>query len=420
MHHVYGSRYADADDAAAFYWPSFYSIEMKGGVRCDELVSKLRASVNGSAGAGLSEQEVQAWFYFCHEYVHFLQDLRCANLRRDAVCRLRVALGRQDELIDGEDVNPVDTGIKLEATDCKRTSDDAWTVEFKNYESCTFTKVALAECIAMVLEDELRVAREGRRNVAYLPYDMPYLVAELILGDSFPDLKATVLDVCEAALQTECPVSAFVNYLKSVAGSRSSGPVSYDMVLKWCRENDYRQCEEFDDGVFSGLVAELLGRGKMKVLSQWLSEKVDKIAEVTDKNRFGLFRMIYERSICSGKPLADQIAQLVKNCAYPLIADQSNAYCHEKDGNEVGFWLGLATAYELVVNSDVEIPCGMLPFCRQANNPILNRDFATAPKVSAFCTFNPRFVQQDGNVDCPFVYVWKKRLDQNEAGVVAK
>ena len=420
MHHVYGSRYADADDAAAFYWPSFYSIEMKGGVRCDELVSKLRASVNGSAGAGLSEQEVQAWFYFCHEYVHFLQDLRCANLRRDAVCRLRVALGRQDELIDGEDVNPVDTGIKLEATDCKRASDDAWTVEFKNYESCTFTKVALAECIAMVLEDELRVAREGRRNVDYLPYDMPYLVAELILGDSFPDLKATVLDVCEAALQTECPVSTFVNYLKSVAGSRSSDPVSYDMVLKWCCENNYLLCREMDDHVFSELVAQPLGQGKLKVLSQWLSVKIDKITEVTGENKFGLFRMIYQCCICPGKPLVDQIAQMVKDCAYPLITDESNAYCHENDGNEIGLWLGLATAYELVANSGAETTCGMLPFCIQANNSSLNPNYVTAPKVSSYCRSNPRLVQQNGNVDCPFIYVWKKRRVQDGSGAVAK
>lgn len=419
LNHIYSTRYAEAGEVEAFYNPSFYSMVVNGDVECDKLVERLRDRIARISNRVLSGDDVETWFAICHEYVHFLQDIRCANLRHDAVCRLRIALGCGRELADDAGCQNETCGKTLKVKGVERGADGNWTVSFDNYEAYVFSKVALVECIAIVLEDKLREACDGARQEDYLPYDLPYRVAEYILrkkAAKLADLKASVIDICEAALETEDPVSVFVEYLKYVAKRSGCISISYDDVLSWCLKHRQRRCEEHDDKVFKREVDESIGQGKLSALVYWLARKVERVSALMRTGKLGLFRSIYECRVVSGKGLVDQLAHMMKEIAYPLIEDQSRLYCYEGDVNEIGSWLCIATAYDIVMGNGSSVPCSMLRICRQANNPALNGNYAEAPKVSAFCENDPRQVRQADGKNCPFSLVWEAHCRNKNRG----
>lgn len=420
-HHILGCKNRAGVDAPAFYEPSFYSVKINDSINVKNLFSKLRdRSQNPSKSFDLTDKEISTWIYFCHEYVHFLQDIRCAKMRYNALQRFKVAVGTAsiDKSCEIEN-STEELQERLQIKKCEQQADGTVAVTCYGHQQVFLSEHALAESIAITLEDRLwDIFNQTEKNQTekhpvsrplMLPYDLPLWIAEWCLGDSVPAqefLKKIVLDVCEASLMTKSPARSFVDFFRSNDARGQPLKIDYDFVLDWFSKKGIQLCDEHEDLEFKNRIQDLFSTTQLSALADWVSSKTQRISECYQRNGIGLFRSMFEDRVFPNGNYVDQFVSMMQEVVYPVIYNDNEMYCAENDKDtEVQYLLPLITAYDIAL-CHTGIPCTMLPFCRGGMNPTINKKSNTAPRVSDYCQVDPTQVDQGKRYSCPFQIVW--------------
>lgn len=404
--------------AAAQYVPSFYSIILGKGVEMKDIVNKINARVR--CGSSVDEDTKSNWIYFCHEYVHFLQDLRCSFLMGCGLRRMKKALGSQTSgCIDGApDLKECPDGLRVK---CCNVDKETGTAEVRFYEYADknyhFSDLDLCEAIAKILEDKLWKLYGCPHATKYIPYDVPYCVAEYLLDENIipsDDLRPIVVDVCEAALMTKSPGLAFISYFQSVGKTGGCKSICYQDVLEWFSNNNVEMCEEFDTDVFCQQLLMILKAPHLSSFACWVTSEVELIRKICLGRRIGLFRAIYEECLFGKASTADQCAMLTERVGYPLIMNDKYMDCDARISDNVSKYIpSLITAYDIACNEGKSTSCFSLPYCKAAD---ATRNLGNDSMVSDYCQSNPVKVNH-GNHKCPFEVVWRLRdsVDDSDA-----
>ena len=418
MHHCIG---CEAPQAAAQYVPSFYSIKLGEGVEIRDIVNKINARVQ--YGSSVDENTKFNWIYFCHEYVHFLQDIRCSFFMGCSLRRMKKALGSPTSGCIDDYPDPKECIDGLSVKDCSVDMETgAAIVKFCGHgdNDYRFSEVALCEAIAKILEDKLWELYERPHTNKYIPYDVPYCIAEYLLDKNIipsEELRPRVVDVCEAALMTKSPWPAFISYFKSLGNTGGVENICYKDALKWFRDNHVDMCKEFDTHVFCRQLRMILSAKELSSFATWVTSKVDLINRISSKQRIGLFRAIYEGCLFAGASTMDQYAILVAKVGYPLIMNDKYMDCDEGISDEENKYIpSLITAYDIACNEGKPTACFSLPYCKSAD---VARNCENASMVSECCQSNPTKVKH-GKYSCPFEVVWRLRDSVGDSDPIVK
>lgn len=379
----------------AAYSPSFYYAILEGGdFDLNVILSKISTHVK------LAEQERDLWSDYVHEYIHFLQDLRCGYLRKLSLDRAECLYGVKPPVITDQCCQ-VDFDGRISVRDISHLTNDCYNVSTLEGSGLILNDLALIEGVAVIIQD---VVRGAHRSYDSWPYDLTKRIVEFKVKSLTlrEDVERITIQASEAALMFKNPVEAFLDVLSDIENNQVN---DYAKMLEILESKGYRREEASVDDAFLRKMKTVYKSNVFDGMLEWLGERVNAVASFADKG-CGMFGKIYSNN--DEPDLVGSVCDAIAKINHPLLT--SMEYLYVGDGvNEscVRSQIALETAYNIKSSRASKNSCLMRRFCSVARNPKINPRFQSAPIVIEACEQDPRTAYQPGGKDCDFSLVWK-------------